>query len=179
MKDGQQFQRMPFERTSNTMDGKFNYTELERRLRHIKEALDAETERWEQAGLNPRIRDSTVGVNLARQFEQIRESFKRSDVPHSIELENGNPFVWVLTYFGKPMTNLDGGLFRIKFWFSPQFPEEQPRVKFETKTPHAFLPMGAYNLSTSDLGPPATATCTIIFILTLYHYHDLYLTNIS
>lgn len=136
VEDGQPFTRMPFEGASNVMDGKFNYTELERRLRHIKSVLDAETEKSAMEGLQPKIKDGTVAVNLARQFEQVRDSYKSSDVPHSVELEDGNPFVWNLTYFGRPMTNLDGGLFRIKLRFSPRFPEEQPLVKFETPVFH-------------------------------------------
>lgn len=136
VKDGQPFARMPFEGSSNSMEGKFNYTELERRLRQIKAALDDEAEKSSAEGLNAKVREGTVAVNLARQFEQIKESYKRSEVPHSIELEDGNPFVWNLTYFGRPMTNLDGGLFRVKLRFSPRFPEEQPRVKFETRIFH-------------------------------------------
>lgn len=136
VKDGQVFARMPFEGASNTMEGKFNYTELERRLRNIKTALDAEAEAWAAEGLSPKHKDGTVAVNLALQFEQIKESYKRADVSHHIELEDGNPFVWVLTHFGRPMTNLDGGLFKVKLRFSPRFPEEQPRVKFETKVFH-------------------------------------------
>lgn len=136
VKDGQAFARMPFEGSSNTMEGKFNYSELERRLRNIKKALDIETTMWATEGLAATAKESTVAVNLQRQFEQIVESFKRTDTPHNLELEDGNPFVWVLTYFGKPMTNLDGGLFRIKLSFSPRFPEEQPRIKFETRLFH-------------------------------------------
>lgn len=136
VKDGQVFTRMPFEGTNNTMEGKFNYTELERRLRNIKKALDAETDSWAVEGLEAKAKEGTVAVNLQRQYEQVVESFKRSDTPHNLELEDNNPFVWVLTYFGKPMTNLDGGLFRIKLAFSPRFPEEQPRVKFETRLFH-------------------------------------------
>ncbi|KAI1872582.1 hypothetical protein JX265_005462 [Neoarthrinium moseri] len=136
VKDGQPFARMPFEGSSNTMEGKFNYTELERRLHKIKAALDAEGESWAAEGLTAKHKEGTVAVNLARQFAQIRESYKRSDVSHHIELENGNPFVWNLTYFGRPMTNLDGGLFRITLRFSPRFPEEQPRVKFHTRIFH-------------------------------------------
>ena len=136
VKDGQAFQRMPFEGPQNTMEGKFNYGELERRLQNIKKALDEETEAWASEGLVAKAKDTTVAVNLQRQFEQIVESFKRSDVPHNIELVDGNPFIWVLTYFGKPMTNLDGGLFRTKLCFSPRFPEEQPRIKFETRLFH-------------------------------------------
>jgi Ubiquitin-protein ligase len=34
------------------------------------------------------------------------------------------------------MTNLDGGLFKIRISFSPRFPEEQPRIRFETRLFH-------------------------------------------
>lgn len=136
VKDGTVFSRMPFEGASNTMEGRFNYTELERRLRNIKKALDAETEGWAIEGLVAKGKESTVAVNLQRQYEQVVESFKRADVPHNLELVDGNPFLWAITYFGKPMTNLDGGLFRIKIHFSPRFPEDQPRVKFETRLFH-------------------------------------------
>ncbi|KAK3372513.1 small conjugating protein ligase-like protein [Podospora didyma] len=136
VKDGTTFCRMPFEGSSNTMEGKFNYTELEKRLRNIKKALDAETEGWATEGMAAKTKDTTVAVNLQRQYEQVVESFKRSDTPHNLELLDGNPFVWMLTYFGKPMTNLDGGLFRVRLCFSPRFPEEQPRIKFETRMFH-------------------------------------------
>ncbi|KAF4978039.1 hypothetical protein FZEAL_5504 [Fusarium zealandicum] len=135
--DGQAFVRMPFESPgSNSMDGKFNYTELERRLHSIKAAIDAESQQWAEEGLAAKARESTVAVNLQHQYEQVVEAFKRGDMPHNVFLEDNNPFVWVLTYFGSPMTNLDGGLFRIKMHFSPRFPDEQPRVKFETKIFH-------------------------------------------
>ncbi|KAI3329151.1 ubiquitin-conjugating enzyme [Xylariaceae sp. AK1471] len=136
VKDGQQFERMPFEGGSNSMDGTFNYTELEQRLRKIKAALDAESDRWAEEGMSAKNKDTTVAVNLASQFDQVKEYFKRGDVPHNVELENGNPFVWVLTYFGRPMTNFDGGMFKIKLNFSHRFPEEQPRVKFLTAVFH-------------------------------------------
>ncbi|KAF2970944.1 hypothetical protein GQX73_g2665 [Xylaria multiplex] len=136
VKDGQVFVRMPFEGSSNTMEGTFNYTELEKRLQKIKAALDVEVDRWAMEGVSAKNKDTTVPVNLARQFDQIKESFKRDDVPHNIELENGNPFVWILTYFGRPMTNFDGGMFKIKLNFSPRFPDEQPRVKFLTAVFH-------------------------------------------
>ncbi|ESA43955.1 ubiquitin-conjugating enzyme E2Z [Neurospora crassa OR74A] len=136
VKDNQSFVRMPFESLGNGMEGKFNYTELEKRLKVIKAALDAETEGWAAEGLQAKAQETTVAVNLQRQFEQVVEHFKRRDLAHSIELEDGNPFVWLVTYFGKPMTNLDGGLFRIRLCFSARFPEEQPRARFETKIFH-------------------------------------------
>ncbi|KAK3693839.1 small conjugating protein ligase-like protein [Podospora appendiculata] len=136
VKDGTPFTRMPFEGSSNTMEGKFNYSELERRLRNIKQALDAEMEGWATEGLAAKAKEDTVAVNLQRQYEQVVESFKSSVSPNNLALVDRNPFVWDLTYFGKPMTQLDGGLFRIKIHFSPRFPEEQPRFRFETRLFH-------------------------------------------
>lgn len=131
------FVKMPFETpNSNSMDGRFNYTELEGRLKAIKEALDQETARWAEEGLASKAGESTVAVNLQHQFDQVSTYLKQGDMPHSVVLENGNPFVWLITYFGRPMTNLDGGLFRIRMHFSTRFPDEQPRVKFETKIFH-------------------------------------------
>ncbi|KUI66819.1 Ubiquitin-conjugating enzyme E2 Z [Cytospora mali] len=136
VKDGQSFARMPFEGQGNTMDGKFHYTELERRLRNIKKVLEDEAKQWAVQGMSPEMKDATVTVNLRRQYEQILEYFKQHGMAHHVELEGGNPFVWILTYIGKPMTPLEDGLFRVKLYLSPRFPEEQPRAKFETKLFH-------------------------------------------
>lgn len=135
--DGQQFTRMPFECPGNGMDGKFNYTELERRLKLIRKTMDEETARWAEEGLVSRKKESSIANNLQRQFEQVTEAYKRDkNVTLDIVLVDKNPFVWDITYFGRPMTNLDGGLFHIKLCFSPRFPEEQPRAKFETAMFH-------------------------------------------
>lgn len=136
IKDNTPFTRMPFEGSSNSMEGKFNYSELERRLNNIKLALDQEEKQWAIDGLEACRQETTVAVNLKHQYEQVVQAFKRQDLPHDVQLEDGNPFVWAVTYFGRPMTNLDGGLFRIKVNFSPRFPEDQPRVRFETKIFH-------------------------------------------
>lgn len=114
------------------MDGKFHYAQLEKRLRNIKRVLDEEPIQWAAQGALYAQQEETVAVNLKRQLAQVRENYKQHSVPHNVELENGNPFVWVFTYFGRPMTNMDGGLFRIRINLSSKFPEEQPRVKFET-----------------------------------------------
>ncbi|ESZ89753.1 ubiquitin-conjugating enzyme E2Z [Sclerotinia borealis F-4128] len=137
VRDGQAFTRMPFEGGGNTMEGKFNYTELEKRLKFIRTTLDAETAHWATEGLLLQKKESSVAANLQSQFEQVVESYKRNKtVTLDVELENKNPFVWIITYFGRPMTNLDGGLFRIKLHISPRFPEEQLRAKFETSLFH-------------------------------------------
>ncbi|KAJ6779383.1 hypothetical protein PWT90_03938 [Aphanocladium album] len=152
--DGTAFKSMPFETLGgNGMDGKFNYRDLERRLLNIKKALDNELITWAEDGLAAQLSDSTVAVNLRHQFDQMVAHLRRADVPHSVELENGNVFVWVLTYFGRPMTNFDGGMARIKLHFSPRFPNEGPRVIFQTKIfHHQIAPDGTYCYN-----PPATA----------------------
>lgn len=133
---GQKFTQMPFESARNGMDGSFNFPELEKRLERIKAALDEETQTWAKDGILAVEAETRVSVNLKHQFGQVLTFLKGGDMPHDLTLENGNPFVWVLTYFGRPMTNFDCGLLRIKMHFSPRFPEEQPRVKLETKIFH-------------------------------------------
>ncbi|KAI9730167.1 MAG: hypothetical protein M1818_008261 [Claussenomyces sp. TS43310] len=137
VKDGQQFIRMPFEGQGNDMSGKFNYGELERRLKTIKTVLDKETQRWPAEALTAKTKDTGVWVNLQRQYEQVVEAYKRDPSKTlDIELVDKNPFEWSITIFGRPMTNLDGGLFIVKLYFSPRFPEEQPRARFETQLFH-------------------------------------------
>ncbi|KAI9894157.1 MAG: hypothetical protein M1814_004011 [Vezdaea aestivalis] len=137
VKEDQIFIGMPFESRDNIMDGKFRYKELERRLQIIRKALDRETAAWAEDGLIAVKRESGIAANLQRQFEQVKAAFEANDrVALDLELEDGNPFVWNLTLFGRPMTNLDGGLFRLKICFSVKFPDELPRVKCETKLFH-------------------------------------------
>jgi len=135
--ENQPFVRMPFEHSGNAMEGKFLYSELERRLKFVREVLDKETLGWAAEGLLQKKKESGVAANLQRQFEQTVEYYKKNDsVTLDIELIDANPFLWRLTYFGRPMTNLDGGLFNIELAFSPRFPEEQPRAKFITPLYH-------------------------------------------
>ncbi|KAF3762394.1 UBC-like protein [Cryphonectria parasitica EP155] len=136
VKEGQAFARMPFEGGGNQMDGKFHYGELEKRLRNIKRVLDEEPLIWAAQGKEVEQQEETVAVNLKRQLAQVSENYKQHGIPHNVEAEDGNPFVWIFTYFGRPMTNMDGGLFRIRIHLSPKFPEEQPRIRFETKLFH-------------------------------------------
>lgn len=139
-KDGLPFTQMPFEASrSNTMEGTFKWASLEKRLHNVKAAIDKETEAWAKEGLAAVALDSTVATNLRHQYDQVSSHLKHNDLPHDITLEHGNPFVWIMTYFGRPMTNLDGGLFRIRISFSPRFPEEQPRVKCETRIFHHLI----------------------------------------
>ncbi|KAL8647597.1 MAG: hypothetical protein Q9226_006365 [Calogaya cf. arnoldii] len=137
VKENQQFTQMPFEGGGNTMSGKFNYTELRRRLQLVKDVLDRETDYWGKEGLVLTRNETSMAAGLVRIYERVSESYRRNDmVTIDIDLVDGNPFVWVLTYFGRPMTQLDGGMFRITMTISPRFPDEQPRVVFNTPIFH-------------------------------------------
>ena len=128
---------MPFEGGSNSMDGMFQYTDLRRRLSFIKDVIYAETNKWAEEGMIAKQRELSVAANLQRQFEQLVEYHKIKNMfTLDMELVNGNPFVWQITYFGRPMTHLDGGVFRIRVCLSPRFPDEQPRVRIETPIYH-------------------------------------------
>ncbi|EFR02236.1 hypothetical protein MGYG_05238 [Nannizzia gypsea CBS 118893] len=134
---GSRFQRMQFEFTGNTMDGHFNYAELTKRLDTIKDTLMKETDSWAELGLKAKKNETRIAVNLQRQYEQIVEDLKnKRHFTVDISLDEGNPLVWLVTYFGRPMTHLDGGIFRIKIALSPNFPDEQPRVIVQTPLFH-------------------------------------------
>jgi ubiquitin-conjugating enzyme E2 Z len=136
--DNQNFVTMPFENQGNTMDGHFQYSHLLTRLQRLKALIDNETLSWATQGLASSQKESSIASKLARQFEQLTELHKKTNIYHvSMSLdENENPFLWILTYFGKPGTLLDGGCFKITIHLSPRFPDEQPRVKLETPIFH-------------------------------------------
>lgn len=135
--DGESFEKMPFEGEGNMMKGKFEYSDLRKRLVRIKEMLDLETASWTEDGLKAQQRETGLAANLQRQFEQLTEHHRDKGIYNvSLELENGNPFVWLVMYFGKPLTHMDGGVFKIRVSISTKFPEEQPRVKVESPLYH-------------------------------------------
>ena len=137
VKVNQLFEDMPFEGESNTMSGKFNYPELRQRLNVILRTLKNETSRWAKEGKIQVKKETSLAAYLNRQFHHLVEQYKKNDsVTLDIDLADNNPFTWTLVYFGRPMTQLDGGMFTIKLSISPRFPEEQPRVFIETPMYH-------------------------------------------
>jgi ubiquitin-conjugating enzyme E2 Z len=134
--DEKDFQRMPFEGSGNGMDGKFNYTKLKKRLEKIYDALQDEATRWTEEGLKAHEKESTVAAKIERDFQRTATAMREQDRNVEVSLVDKNPFHWQLTMFGRPMTNFDGGVFRITIHISPRFPEEQPRVKVETPIFH-------------------------------------------
>ncbi|PGH05876.1 ubiquitin-conjugating enzyme E2 Z [Blastomyces parvus] len=125
----QTFKKMPFENIGNTMDGRFDYPGLRTRLGVIKETIVKETESWIAGGLKEKEKETRIAVNLQRQHEQIVADLRNKGIFMLVlDLEEGNPFLWNLTYFCKPMTQFDDGIFQIQIYLSPKFPHEQPRV---------------------------------------------------
>jgi ubiquitin-conjugating enzyme E2 Z len=136
-KDGDRFEKMPFEGPGNTMEGTFQYSNLKKRIEVIFEKLNEEASSWAAEGLVAVQKEMSIASNLQRQFEQIVENYKKNDaITLDLDLVDKNPFVWQLVLFGRPMTNLDGGVFRLIITLSPKFPDVLPRVKFETPIFH-------------------------------------------
>lgn len=137
-RQGEKFITMPFESPGNMMPGTFDYASLKNRLIRIRQVIDMETARWAVEGAHLVKKESSFAASLARQRLLLVETFKsRHNLTLDIDLEEStNPFVWILTYYGRPMTQLDGGIFRIRMSISPRFPDEQPRIVFETKLFH-------------------------------------------
>ncbi|KAK5072636.1 hypothetical protein LTR51_005274 [Lithohypha guttulata] len=136
-KEGDNFEVMPFEGGSNTMSGTFQYVQLGKRLLRVKEVIQQETANWAKDGLIVKQRDSSKAYAMQGQFNVVKHNQTNGGIPNiDLELENDNPFVWIMTYFGRPESNLDGGVFKIRVSISVRFPEEQPRVQVVTPMYH-------------------------------------------
>ena len=135
-KDGNKFQLMPFENRPNQMAGSFNYTELKKRMEKLREKVDQETEKWEAEGKAALRNENPVALAFQNRFRHVVAAHKQSDTPVEMELIDSNPFAWRLTYFGRPGSNLEGGVFNVKIVIPTDFPSRYPRVKFETKIYH-------------------------------------------
>jgi ubiquitin-conjugating enzyme E2 Z len=135
-KDGEKFEKMPFEAPGNQMDGEYRYSDLKSRLIAIKEAMDADVAQWARDGMVAVQRELSIANNLKRQHEQAVALFKTNDTPVDVELVDDNPFIWSLTLVGRPNTAIDNGIFKMRMSLSPKFPEELPRVYVETPIFH-------------------------------------------
>lgn len=163
----QSFAMMPFESPMNGMNGQFDYAELRRRLNKIKDAIFDETKHWADEGQEASSRETSIAANLRRQFEQVVESFKyKKNFTADLTLVDENPFLWELTCFGRPMTHLDGGIFKIRICLSPRFPDEQPRVFMQTPLFHHRVSKNGvlcyFPKKTDDMGEHVDAIVAII-----------------
>ncbi|KAF9417833.1 hypothetical protein BGZ94_009853 [Podila epigama] len=138
--EGTPFYKAPFEFGGNKMDGSFYYASLAKRLEAIKIALEDETSDWIKESTRWIKNSSRMSSNLHRQYEQIREYYLENNTGGiELELVDNNPFVWTFTIIGKPMSNYDGGMFKVQMVFHNTFPDIQPRVKFLTPMYHVHV----------------------------------------
>ncbi|KAJ5223081.1 uncharacterized protein N7469_009321 [Penicillium citrinum] len=126
-------------------NGSWKYPDLRQRLDKIEATLMKEIQGWPVQGRQLVIQDAGIAVNLRGQHGQIAAQLNQmTESMVELELVKDNPFLWRLTYFGRPMTTLDGGVLRIKIYISPRHPAEQPRVFLETPVFHINVsPTGA------------------------------------
>ncbi|KAM3419260.1 hypothetical protein BST61_g5198 [Cercospora zeina] len=139
-RDGAAFKRMEFEYPPNSMEGHFGYKNLKGRMETILARLDEEAQSWEQQGAQQVVNATQLATQLAFQFKQLQDKWNKGSYAGchmEISLPNPkNPFLWHLTLFGEPMTNLDGGIFNMDLFVPPDFPVTQPRVKLTTPIFH-------------------------------------------
>ncbi|KAJ5085119.1 hypothetical protein N7532_009890 [Penicillium argentinense] len=134
---GPQFPMAPFESSSNGMRGSWAYPELQRRLQAIESKLIEETYGWAVEGSKICEEDAGIAVTLRAQQDQIvaeLKNFTGSTV--DLAMIDDNPFLWQLTYFGRPMSIWDGAMVNLKIYISPRFPAEQPRVFLDSSIFH-------------------------------------------
>ncbi|WPH00126.1 hypothetical protein R9X50_00294900 [Acrodontium crateriforme] len=140
-RDGARFERMEFEYPPNSMEGHFGYATLLKRIHAIHAALADETASWLKAGILQVTAGSQLATQLAFQFEQLCHVWHSPTHQSATRIELSLPhpknhFLWAITIFGAPSTNLDGGVFNLQFAISPNFPDVQPRVTFQTPISH-------------------------------------------
>jgi ubiquitin-conjugating enzyme E2 Z len=139
--DGTKFTNTQFESPTNEMGGYFDYKGLRKRLEAIREALDQELVTWERDGRKQTEDGTQLPTQLLFVYNQLRPKWNdaRSSSGPSLEIslpDAKNPFLWNLTLYGEPMTDLDGGVFNINLHIPPTFPNDQPRVIFQTNIFH-------------------------------------------
>ena len=140
-RDKTPFAKMEFEHGHNIMDGTFEYASLRTRFERVHQALEDERRSWVVEGTTQVAKGTQIATQLAFQFKQLQYQWNETQYSSSrLQLslpDPTNPFLWNLTFFGKPMTNLDGGIFNITLTIPPNFPHvAQPRVKVETPIFH-------------------------------------------
>lgn len=145
-KDHDKFVNLDFESAGNGMSGQFDYQMLRKRLERIMDRLEEERSSWVQRGVSLLKNGSHVANRLNYAYPQMKHKWNESQnsgAHMEVDLADpANPFVWTLTFFGKPSYlgdtphSLDDGVFVMRMFIPPDFPESQPRVIFETTIYH-------------------------------------------
>lgn len=140
----QPFEMMQFESPSNQMAGTWDYADLQHRLKILEDKIMEETHNWPKDGQKLVKDEAPIATKLQGQYEQaVAELGRRNGAMVDLRLEEDNPFLWNMTYFGSPATLFDGGVVTVKVYISPRHPSEQPRV---------FLASPLFHVSVSSNG---------------------------
>lgn len=135
--EGQQFVVTPFEGPGNQMAGQFEYGRLRKRLGELLGKLEREAREMVREGRRCMERENPTALLYQNAFKAlVRRVGEGGGTPMDLEMVEGNPFDWRLVLFGRPMTNLEGGIFKIRMVIPVDFPERQPRVTVETPLFH-------------------------------------------
>ncbi|KAJ5729672.1 uncharacterized protein N7483_004180 [Penicillium malachiteum] len=123
---------------NNAMRGIWDWDRLKRNLGALEHDLITEINGWPTAGLDALANDLFVAHKLKDKFESLEKAMsERASGTCALELVDGNPFVWQITYFGQSESMLSDGVFNVKICISTDFPRVQPRVFVTTPIFHA------------------------------------------
>eukprot|EP00760_Papus_ankaliazontas_P001897 PhM_4_TR10724/c0_g1_i1/m.13060/K10585/UBE2Z; ubiquitin-conjugating enzyme E2 Z len=120
-RDGQAFQKAPFEYPGNACEGTFNYASIIKRLGVIREQLEAETNSWRELGRELTARRAYLASTLRDEVARL-EGMGISGGPVS----DDNMFVWNLHYM-QPEGLYEEGMFTLELVI-PEDRNEYPRV---------------------------------------------------
>ncbi|KAF7716527.1 Uncharacterized protein PECH_005186 [Penicillium ucsense] len=151
------FPVLRFECTGNDMTGHWDYDKLKSQLKNLEDQILAETRNWPRLGIKEASNSEVLAASLRTQYKNIASALgRRTEGMAVVELVEDNPFLWKLTYHGRPMTQFDGGVIKAKIYISPKHPAEQPRVFLEDTLEHVrvtpqkfllYLPLEAEGMS--------------------------------
>lgn len=136
---GAAFDTMDFECRDNGMEGQYDYCGLQERMVYLQTALMEETYQWPTRGLALSESGALLAVSLREQQKVISQDLPGTD---DLQLIDDNPFLWLLTYVGRPGSQCEDGVLKIKIYISPKHPIEQPRVFLETPLFHVRVSPG-------------------------------------
>mmetsp|Transcript_28068 Transcript_28068/g.74048 ORF Transcript_28068/g.74048 Transcript_28068/m.74048 type:complete len:308 (+) Transcript_28068:563-1486(+) len=151
------FETTEFEYARNSMVGTFDFRSLEERLLKIKELLMEELALWISKGELA----TTKGVHSydCQQIQMALQRMERAEMAGiSASPQASNLFVWDVTIIG----GLDGswwenGIYTLRLYFPPDFPDVHPRPKFETKMFHPNISIDGFPFLSLSIADSRTA----------------------
>mmetsp|Transcript_62745 Transcript_62745/g.136398 ORF Transcript_62745/g.136398 Transcript_62745/m.136398 type:complete len:364 (+) Transcript_62745:253-1344(+) len=139
------FVRVEFEFDGNTMDGEFNFPTILERLKVIHDRIERETVLWSQAGQQLTADGDSFECQQMHVAHDRVQRDKLEDRGIGTSYQPDNLFVWdVSIYGGLQGTPWDNGMFSARMIFPRDFPDNPPRIKFETEVFHPHISKEGY-----------------------------------